>query len=135
MDYQAFIDDFDIEFYEPEIAEYYDRKQYTTTKYAKYPIKLTYKPNNKYLTFTFNSYVYNHKFKLTKDIIIDELKRNAKLVSVGEWKRNVDSTGVWYYNVSLRKGDVTKTDLALWNEHNNILKTLLDTSYDKFMMT
>lgn len=132
-DYNAFLDDFEIEFGEEKITEEYYRKEDITTKYCEYQVKLTYKPNNKSLTFPFNAYLYNRTFKLAKEHIVDELKRNARLATVGEWKRIIDHTGEWYYNYVLNKGDVIKTDLALWNEHTTILKTLLDSEFDKFM--
>lgn len=132
-DYKAFIDEFEIEIVDQKIREEYIRKEDITTRHCEYHVKLIYKPNNKYLTFTYNSYLYNHNFKLTKEHVVDELKRSATLVSVGEWKRVVDHTGQWYYNDVLNKGDVTKTDLALWNEYTTILKTLLGSQFDKFM--
>lgn len=131
--YKEFIDDFDIEFGDCTITEEYNRKEDITTKHCEYQVKLTYKPNNKFLTFTLKSYVYNNNFKLTKEHVVDELKRNATFLSIGEWKRVVDHTGEWYYNDVLDKGDVTKTKLALWNEHKQILKTLLGNLFDKFI--
>jgi hypothetical protein len=132
--YQAFIEDIEVQFNGYSVVDDYDAQDYNKG-YSVHQVKLTYKPKQTSVMLTYNSSVYDYGRKPSKNMIVDELKRHAKLATIGEWERRVDRTGVWYCNYVLGKGDVSIGDLTMWNEHTSLLKTLLGTRFDRFITT
>lgn len=132
--YDSFLNDFDISILSHKVDIEQVLQDYHPRTTDIYNIKTTYKPTGLSTIFAYSipriGIVDDKQFK---NMVIEYIHQTTKVFVKGEWKSTKDSSGVWYYSTTMKRGDVSAERHKQWQDITTEIQAIMMNKFERFI--